>query len=153
MLPLQWSYLSPNIRVGFWVGTSFLRFPKFDFNVIFGKFGTEQIPKFDFNVIFSSFLESSEQNKFRIFHKFGMLGHPCFWASFFLTLTPKTLKTGFLTQKEVFFKLKNVWCVVLTQKQEIVSKLFSQNFQKTGYFWKISELQKPNYSETREKFF
>jgi len=45
----------------------------------------------------------------------------------------------------------------LTQKQEIISelisKLFLQNFckfEKTRYFRKISELRKPNYSETRE---
>jgi len=58
-----------------------------------------------------------------------------------------TQKQGFLTQKQGF----------LTQKQEIISelisKLFSGNFcqfEKTGYFQKNSELQKPNYSETRE---
>jgi len=36
--------LNLNVRVRILVGTSFLRFPKFDFNVIFfGKFGIEQI--------------------------------------------------------------------------------------------------------------
>jgi len=36
----------PNIWVGFWVRTRFWRFPKFDFNVIFGKFRIEQFPNF-----------------------------------------------------------------------------------------------------------
>ncbi len=41
----------------------------------------------------------------------------------------------------------------LTQKQEIISKLFFANFlqfKKTGYFRKISELQKTNFSVTRK---
>jgi len=45
----------------------------------------------------------------------------------------------------------------LTQKQEIISelisKLFSGNFcefEKTGYFQKFQNFEKPNYSETHE---
>jgi hypothetical protein len=64
---------------------------------------------------------------------------------------PKTgvskLFPNFLTQKQGF----------LTQKQEIISKLFSElysqnfcEFEKNGYFRKISELRKTNFSETRE---
>jgi len=76
-----------------------------------------------------------------------MIGNPCF-RTFSQLFDPKTgffdSKTGFfLTQKQIF----------LTQEQEIISKLFSQNFsefEKTGYFQNISELQKPNYSKTRE---
>jgi len=48
-----------------------------------------------------------------------------------------------LTQKQGFLILK----------QEIISEIFAQNFcefEKPGYFQKISELQKLNYSETRE---
>ncbi len=107
-----------NMRVSFQVGTSFLWFSKFDFNVIF-----------------LQFLESSEKNKFQI-------------ITFECSETPVSeLFPNFLTQKQGF----------LTQKLEIISelisKLFLQNFVKfenTGYFQKISELWKPNYSETRE---
>ncbi len=68
-----------------------------------------------------------------------MFGNPCFQTLSQL-FDPKTV---FLTQKQVF----------LTQEQEIISELFSQNFcefEKTGYFQNISELQKPNYSKTRK---
>ncbi len=54
--------LNSNVQVGIRVGTSFLRFSKFDFNIIFLKF-----------------LESSELNKFRIFGIFGKFRNPCFW--------------------------------------------------------------------------
>jgi len=73
-----------------------------------------------------------------------MFRNPCFWPQ-----NPQ--KEGFLTPKQGF----------LTQKQEIISELiselFSQNFrefEKPGYFRKISKLRKPNYSETQknEKF-
>ncbi len=51
--------------------------------------------------------------------------------------------------KPCFQTFPNFW----TQKQEIISKLFSRNFrefQKTGYFQKISEFWKMNFSGTRE---
>jgi len=55
-------------------------------------------------------------------------------------LTPKPSITGFLNQKQ------KIIC-------KLFCELFSQNFcefEKTGHFRKISELQKPNYSKTRE---
>ncbi len=61
-----------------------------------------------------------------------MFGKPCFQTF-----------PNFLTQKQGF----------LTQKQEIISECFFAKFsqvQKNGYFQKISELQKMNFSETRE---
>ncbi len=58
-------------------------------------------------------------------------------------------------------KITCFWESFLSQKQEIISKLISKlflqnfrEFEKTRYFQKISELQKPNYFKTRknEKF-
>jgi hypothetical protein len=65
----------------------------------------------------------------------------CLETPVFDPLTPVfASKQGFLTKNhEIIFKL--------------ISELFLQNFcefKKTGYFRKISKLQKPNYSETRE---
>jgi len=74
---------------------------------------------------------------------------------------------------ELVFKLERVFCIFQnsiltsffcnfqTQKQEIISELISElvlqnfrEFEKFGFFWKNSELQKPNISQTRknEKF-
>ncbi len=105
-----------SIQVGFWVRTSFSRFPKFNFNVIFCNFRkvrNRRISEISVN------LECSETPVF----------------------DPKTLKN------RVFWP----------KNRKLFPNLFPNyfcEFKKTGYFQKISELWKPNYSETRknEKF-
>jgi len=68
----------PNIRVSFWVITSFLKFPKFDFNIIFCNFRKV------WNRTNSKFFVSLEIPVF----------DPVLWTS-----TPKPSKTGFFDPK------------------------------------------------------
>jgi len=118
----------PNIRVGFWVGTSFSQLPKFNFNVIFHNF--QKVP-IRTNSEFSINSECLETPVFD-----PKTGVSEFSYNFL------TQKQGFLTQKQEIIS-------------ELISKLFLRNFcefDKFGFFRKNSELKKPNISEKYEKY-
>jgi len=102
--------------------------------------------EFELEQVFRNFQSSVLTSFFRNFWKvwnrtnselsenFGMFGNPCFW--------PKT--PCFWQRKPVFDPQTPGFA---SKKQEIIcelmSELFLQNFcefEKTGYFWKISEL-------------
>jgi len=75
----------PNIRVAFWVGTSFSRFPKFDFNILFCNFWkVRKRTNSEFSVN-SECLETPVSELFPKFRKFRLtqgLRAPCTSISF-----------------------------------------------------------------------
>jgi len=119
----------PNIRVGFWVGTSFLQYPKFDFNVIFCNF---QKVRNRTNFKLSVSLECSEAPVFDP----KTLNNRFFWPNnrVFYPETGNYFRTYF---RSVFAKFLRVW----------KTRIFLKNFRtlKTQLFrnsrkWKVRKI-------------